>query len=168
MGLRENGTYRGACWTLWVKMLSQSGAFRKMPYFHLPLRIWLLCWVRCTISLRVRALWCSRMIALLRSFGSRQILNLPLGFFGYINELTHGVGSICFAMMPWRTISFSSVLISALCSIGTLHLPCRMGGTLGSVLMSYSPDMSPIWSKELGYRVCKSLVLLMWTLPGST
>ena len=122
----------------------------------------------CAISSRVGALWFSHMIALFRSFGSRQILNLPLGFFRYVSELTHGVSSVCFAMIPWRTILFSSFSISALCSMGTLRLPCCTGGTLGSVLMSYSPDMSPIRSKELGYRVCKSLVLLIRTLPGST
>ena len=35
----------------------------------------------CAISSRVGALWCSHMIALFRSFRSRQILNLMLGFF---------------------------------------------------------------------------------------
>ena len=98
----------------------------------------------CAISLRVSALWCSHMIALFRSFGSRQILNLPLGFFGYISELTHGVGSVCFTIIPWWTISFSSFWISALCLMGTLHLLCSTGGTQWSVLMSYSPDISPI------------------------
>ena len=122
----------------------------------------------CVISLRVGALWFSHMIALFRSFGSRQILNLPLVFFGYVSELTQGVGSVCFAMIPWWNISFSSFSISTLCSIGTLHLLCCTGGTLGSVLMLYSPDMSPIRLKELGYRVCKSLVLLIRMLPGST
>ena len=39
-------------------------------------------------------------IALFRSFGLRQILNLPLGFFGYVSELTHGVGSVCFTIIP--------------------------------------------------------------------
>ena len=122
----------------------------------------------CVISLRVGALWFSCMIALFRFFRSRQILNLPLGFFGYVSKLTHGVGSVCFTMIPWWTILFSSFLISTLCSIGTLCLPCCTGSMLGSVLMSYSPDMSPIQLKELGYRVFKSLVLLIWMLPGST
>ena len=36
----------------------------------------------CAISPRVGTLWCSRMIALFRSFRSRQILNLPLVFLG--------------------------------------------------------------------------------------
>ena len=142
-------------------MLSRSGAFRKNALFPSTFENLVAPVSTCAISSRVGALWFSRMIALLRSFGSRQILNLPLGFLGYVNELTHGVGSVCFAMMPWRTISFSSFLISALCSIGTFHLPCCMGGMLGLVLMSYSPDMLPILSKELGNRVCKSLVSLM-------
>ena len=86
---------------------------------------------------------------------------LTIGFFGYVSELTHGVSSICFAMIPWWTISFNSFSISTLCSMGTLHLPCCMGGMLGYVLMSYLPDMSPIRLKEFGYRVCKSLVLLI-------
>ena len=38
----------------------------------------------------------------------------------------------------------------------------------GVGLMSYLLDISPIRSKELENRVCRSLVLLIWTLPGST
>ena len=168
MGLGENGTYRDACWTLWVKMLSRSGAFRKMPCFHLPLRIWLLRWV-CVLFLRESVLYGALVWLLcwdpldLDKSSTCHWVSLDMSM-----ELTHGVGSVCFAMMPWRTISFSSLSISALFSIGTFRLPCCTGGTLGSVLMSYSPDMSPIWLKELGNRVCKSLVLLMCTLPGST
>ena len=46
------------------------------------------------ISSRVGALWFSRMMALLKSFGSRHILNLPFAFLGYGRELTHGVGCL--------------------------------------------------------------------------
>ena len=149
-------------------MLSRSGAFQKMPCCHLLLRIWLLRLV-CVWFLWESVL-CGSLIWSLYSdpLDLDKSSTYQLGFFGYISELTHGVGSICFAMIPWWTISFSSFSISTLCSMGTLCLPCCTGGMLGSVLMSYSPDMSPIRSKELGYRVCKSLVLLIWTLPGST
>ena len=78
----------------------------------------------CAISSRVGALWFSHLMALFRSFRLRQILSLPLAFLGYFNELTHGVGSVCFAMIPCQTISPSSFSISSLYSIRTLHLPC--------------------------------------------
>ena len=149
-------------------MLSRSGCIPKNALLPSTFENLVAPVSTCAISSRVGALWFPCMIASFRSFRSRQILNLPLDFFGYVSELTQGVGSICFAMIPWQTILFSSFSISALCSMGTLHLPCCTGGMLGSVLMSYSPDMSPIWSKELGYRVCKSLVLLIRMLPGST
>ena len=123
---------------------------------------------KCAISSNVGALWISLIMALFKSLGSRQILSLPFGFFGYVSKLTQGVSSVCFVMIPCQTISFSSFSISALYSIGTLHLPCCTGGIWGLILMSYSPDMSPILSKLLGYRVCKSLVQLIGILPGST
>ena len=160
-------TYRGVCWMLWDSDACSVRCILKNALFPSTFENFVAPVSMCAISLRVGALWFSRMIVLFRSFGSRQILNLPLGFFGYVSELTHGVSSVCFAMIPWQTISFSSFSISALCSMGTLHLPCCTGGMLGSVLMSYLPDMSHIPSKELGYRVCKSLVLLIWMLPGS-
>ena len=153
---------------LLAAMLAQLGAFQKHALFPFtfenliaPVNMW-------AISSSVSALWFSRIMALLRSFGSRQILSLRFGFFGYLSKLTQGVSSICFTMMPCQTISFSSFLISALYSIGTLCLPSCMGGTCRSILMSYSPDMSPILSKLLGYRVCRSLVQLLGVLPGST
>ena len=40
--------------------------------------------------------------------------------------------------------------ISSLYSMGTFHLPCWTGRTEGSVLMLYSPNMSPMQSKQLG------------------
>ena len=82
-----------------------------------PVRTW-------AISSRVGALWFSRMIALFRSLGSRQILSLPFAFFGYIRLLTHGVGSVCLVMILWQTISANSFSISSLYSMGTFHLPC--------------------------------------------
>ena len=54
----------------------------------------------CAISSSVGALWFSLIMALFKSLGSRHILSLPFGFLGYVNELTHGVGSICFTMIP--------------------------------------------------------------------
>ena len=108
------------------------------------------------------------IIALFRSLGSRHFLSLPFAFFGYVRLLTHGVGSVCLVMILWQTISANSFLISSLYSMGTFRLPCWTGGTVGSVLMSYSPCISPMQSKLLGYRAWSSLVLSMVTDPGST
>ena len=87
------------------------------------------------ISSRVGALWFLWMMALFKSFGLRHILNLPFAFLGYVIELTHGVDSVCLVMIPWCTISPSSILISSLYSMGTFCLPCCTGRTVGSVLM---------------------------------
>ena len=76
------------------------------------------------ISLRVGALGFSQMMALFRSFGSRQSLNLLFAFLGYVSELTHGVGSVCFMMIPCQTISPNSFSISSLYLMGTFHLLC--------------------------------------------
>ena len=105
-------------------MLAWLDAFQKMLCFHPPLRTSLLLVSMWAISSSVGALWFSLIMALFKSLGLRQILSLPFGFFGYVSELTQGVGSICFIMIPWWTILFSSFSISALYSIGTLHLPC--------------------------------------------
>ena len=64
-----------------------------------------------------------------------------------------------FLMIPWHTISPSSFSVSSLYSMGTFRLPHCTGRTLGSVLMSYSPDMSPMQSKLLGNNAWRSLVL---------
>ena len=129
--------------------------------FVAPVRTW-------AISSRVGALWFSWMMALFKSFGSRQILNLPFAFLGYVRELTHGVGSVCLVMIPWHTISPISFLVSPLYLMGTFHLPCCTGRTAGSVLLSYSPDISPMQLKLLGTNVWRSLVLSMDVDPGST
>ena len=89
-------------------------------------------------------------MALFKSFRLRYTLNLLFAFLGYVRELTHGVGSVCFMMIPCYTTSPSSFSISSLYLMGTFHLPCCTGRTVGSVLMSYSPDMSPMQSKVLG------------------
>ena len=126
-----------------------------------PVRTW-------AISSRVGALCFSWMMALFRSLGSRHILSLPFAFFGYVRLLTNGVGSVCLVMILCQTISSNSFSISSLYSMGTFHLPCWTGGTVGLVLMSYSPCMSLMQSKLLGYRAWRSLVLSMVTDPGST
>ena len=108
-----------------------------------PVRTW-------AISLRVGALWFSWMIALFKSLGSRHILSLLFAFLGYVRLLTHGVGSVCLVMILCQTISANSFSISSFYSMGTFCLPCWTGGTVGSVLMSYSPCMSPMQSKLLG------------------
>ena len=111
-----------------------------------PVRTW-------AISSRVGALWFSQTIALFRSLGSRQILSLPFAFFGYVRLLTHGVGSVCLVMILCWTISANSFSISSLYSMGTFHLLCWTGGTVGSVLMSYPACLlcsQSCWGTALG------------------
>ena len=171
--LSPNGTWRNLYLLRCVLnvMRSEDASIRCIPKnallpstlenFVAPVRTW-------AISLRVGALWFSWMMALFKSFGLRHILNLPFVFLGYVRELTHGVGSVCFVMIPWHTISPSSFSISSLYSMGTFHLPCCTGKAVGSVLMSYSPSMSPMQSKLLRNNAWRSLVLLMDVDPGST
>ena len=160
-------TFRGGCWMLLGVMLPPSDAYWRRPCCCWPWRTWWLPMRTWAISSRVGALWFSWMIALFRSLGSRHILSLPFAFFGYIRLLTHGVGSVCLVMILCQTISANSFLISSLYSMGTFHLPCWTGGTVGSVLMSYLPFMSLMQSKLLGNRAWRSLVLSMVTDPGS-
>ena len=76
----------------------------------------------------------------------------------------HGVGSVCLVMILCWTISANSFSISSLYSMGTFHLPCWTGGTVGSVLMSYSPCMSLMQSKLLGYRAWDGPWYCWWSL----
>ena len=159
-GHEEIGTYRGAYWTLSAVMLARSGAFRKMPCFRPPLRIWLLLSIRCDLfeSRRFVVLLYDRFVEILQIETNPQ---LTVGFFWIRQRADPWCRFRLFrdyAMADHLVQLFS---ISTLCLIGTLRLPCCTGGTRGSVLMSYLPDMSPIWSKELGNRVCRSLVLLI-------
>ena len=127
-----------------------------------PVRTW-------AISSRVGALWFSWMMALFRSLGSRHILSLPFAFFGIHQAADPWCGLSLFGddSLPW-TISANSFSISSLYSMGTFRLPCWTGRTVGSVLMSYSPCMSPMQLKLLGNKAWRSLVLSMVTDPGST
>ena len=106
------------------------------------------------------------MVALFRSLGSRHILSLPFAFLGYVRLLTHGVG----CLLGGDSLSAGPSLLtpswSPLYSMGTFRLPCWTGGTVGSVLMSYSPFMSPMQSKLLGNKAWRFLVLSMVTDPG--
>ena len=167
------GTRKNLYLPRWVLNIVRSDAFsvRCIPKKALlpstfenlvaPMRTW-------AISSRVGVLWFSQMIALFKSLGSRHILSLPFAFFGYVRLLTHGVGSVCLVMILCQTISANSFSISSLYSMGTFRLLCWTGGTVGSVLMSYSPCMSLIQSKLLGNKAWRSLVLSMVTDPGST
>ena len=168
--LSPKGTHRNVYLPRWVLNIvrSEASSERCIPKALLlstlenlvaPVRTW-------AISSRVGTLWFSWMIALFKSLGSRHILNLPFAFLGYVRLLTHGVGSLCLVMIPCWTISASSSI--SLYLMGTFCLPCWTGGTVGSVLMSYSPFMSPMQSKLLGNNAWRSLVLLMDTDPGST
>ena len=107
------------------------------------------------ISSRVGALWFSRMIALFKSFGLRHILNLPFAFLGVCERADPWCGLSLFGDDSLTYHLSQLFFISSLYSMGTFHLLCCTGRTVGSVLMSYSPDMSPMQSKMLGEQHLK-------------
>ena len=90
-------------------------------------------------------------MALFSGTQSRQGLTSPDSFTGYVVLFTHGVGSICGYSMSSLVIWSRAVQMASLLSIGTLRLACETGGTVGSILMVYSPLRLPTLSNELGY-----------------
>ena len=83
------------------------------------------------ISSRVGALYCSQMIALLRSLRLKQIQKEPSGFQGYVRDDIHSIGSVTEVIMPWSTMSCRSFSMASLHSMGTLHIACCTGGRKG-------------------------------------
>ena len=116
---------------LWGVRLPLKDASQRRLCYRLPWRIWWLPWGHELSPRGLVLLWFSWMIALFKSFQSRQILNLPFAFLGYVRLLTHGVGSVCLVMIPCHIISASSFLISSLYSMGTFHLCVGLEGQLG-------------------------------------
>lgn len=99
----------------------------------------------------------------LRSLGTRQSLSLPFCFCRLTRLPTQEVGSpsSSFVLMPFLTISSSSLLISHLKLIGTHSGGWITGGTLESTVMRCSPRNFPIPLKHSGYysiRSCLSLI----------
>ena len=78
------------------------------------------------------------MTALLRSWGSRQILIL-LGVLTTTMLLIHPVGMVTFSAIPLLSKSSSFSLTLSLRAIGTQHGECCVGFTRGSVIMAVSP-----------------------------
>ena len=165
---KEICTCWGVCWMLWGVKLPLSGAFQRRPCCHPPWKIWLLLWVHGLSSWRVGALWFSWMMALFKSFGLRHILNFHLPSWG----MWESWPMVWAQSVWWWFLDVPSLpalfMISSLYSIGTFYLSCWTGRTVGSVLMSYSPDMSPMQLKLLGNNAWRSLVLSMDVDPGST
>ena len=77
----------------------------------------------------------------------------PSGFVGYVIDETHSVGLVTGAIICGCSISLSFFSISSLWCVGTLHLACCTGGTVGSSLMEYLPGMLPTVSKRWGMLV---------------
>ena len=74
---------------------------------------------RLLISSDVLQVWCGRIIALLRSFGSKHIRNFPVLLRTYVRLDTHLVGSSTFTILPLFIIDCSSSATSARICIGT-------------------------------------------------
>ena len=92
-------------------------------------------------------------MALLGSFGSRHTLRVPLILHVYVSELTHGVDSTCGVMISCAALSISWLVVSSLALIGTLHLQCCIGRTLGLSVIEHSPDILHVLLKESGEHV---------------
>ena len=121
------------------------------------------------ISSNAAALWCLWIMALLRSFGSRHTLRVPLALQGYVSELTQGVSLTCW-VMSCTVISLSQVSVSSLASMRTLHFPWCTGVMLRSNSMEYSPDILPSLSKESRNMSFRSLMcwMVLWSCNWET
>lgn len=63
--------------------------------------------------------WCGRLIAQLRSLGSRHSRSVPLLLVTQTNELTQSVGSSTLVMMPCWTSVYSSFVSGSHSTLGT-------------------------------------------------
>ena len=89
-------------------------------------------------------------MALLRSQGLRHMQREPSGFWGYVKDDTHSIGSVTGAIMAWSTTSCRSFSIASQHSMGTFLLTCCTGGTEGSRQMVYTPGILHLVSIEWG------------------
>ena len=83
-------------------------------------------------------------------FGVKAYPQLAICLFGVCQAADPLCGLSLFDDDSCWTTSVSSFSISSFYLMGTFCLPCWTGGTVGSVLMSYLPCMSPMQSKLLG------------------
>ena len=65
---------------------------------------------------------------------------------------------------PLVAMSSNIFSICSWYSMGTLCWPCRMGRTLGSVLMVYVLDMLPMVLKELGKALSNAIMSQTWAV----
>ena len=106
--------------------------------------------------------WGSSIIAVFKSLGSKQILNLPFDFSQITGELVQGVNPSTFEIMPFFSISSRAASSLGCEAIGTLLGAWTTGFTFGSTLISYSKFLNiPTPPKHSGYISFKSALLLM-------
>ena len=84
------------------------------------------------MSSSVGVQWCGRLMARLRSFGSRHSWSVPLLLVTQTNELTQSVGSCTLVMIPCCTSASSSFLSGSRSASGTRCGGRMTGGTAGS------------------------------------
>ena len=160
-------TFRDGYWTLSGVMLPRLGASQRRPCCRWPLKTWWLPWEH---GLSPRGL------VLCGSHGWWPCLG-PWGqgksSACHLPSLdTLGCWPMVWAQSVWRWSSDGPSLLTPSQSPPCTRwapsvLLCWTGRTVGSILMSYSPCMSPMQLKLLGYRAWRSLVLSMVTDPGS-
>ena len=109
----------------------------------------------CVISSNVGALLCLWIIALLRSFGSRHTLRVPLALLRYVSKLNQHINST-FWVPSCMVISLSVVSIYSLASMETLHLLCCTGGKLGTSRMEFCLTYCLSFQRNLG--TCSSCI----------
>ena len=90
-------------------------------------------------SSRVRVQWCGRLMALLRSLGSRQRRRAPLLLVTQTKELTQSVGSSTLAMISCSTSESSSFFSGSCRATGTRRGGWITGGMVGSSTTWNSP-----------------------------
>ena len=113
--------------------------------------------------------WWSLWIALLRSWGSKQMHNWPDAFQAYAIDETQSGSSSTRVMTPSFTILSNSVLTLGCMEIGHFWGACVTGWALSHSLMVYSPGelayvLEPIWelSDEVLCRLDWNCFLGCW------
>ena len=113
--------------------------------------------------------WCSRLMALFRSFGSKQILRLPLGFSLMTSEFTQSEWPSTGAMMPCLTISSNSFSSLPYKDKAILWGACTTSLKYLSTLMWYSKSLNlPIPVKHSGYISFSASLFLIGGLACSS
>ena len=90
------------------------------------------------------------MMALFKSWGSKQGQIVSSDFLEYVSNETHLVASVTGAIIPLSTIFCRAFSISSPASVGTFLWACCPGGIEESIGIVYCPGMFPVVSKLLG------------------